>query len=208
MQHTFPFTSVCTWARARCGGLGVTSYVFLSNPGELFILKCGVWHPASFELRELTDDESSLTSRPIADRRLRSAPPQRSMPSADESGLFAKVNKKGVLVIQIQYFHLSYQLWKNNNKNPLQLTEMMMMMNFPLSATVIKVIAMKMMAVKLIFSHGLSRGANGRTVLDPQDLGSQKPRRRQRPTPRGGRRLAEGGGCSAAWADGVRSGIV
>lgn len=82
------------------------------------------------------------------------------------------------------------------------------MMSFPLSTTTIKVILMKMMAVELIFSNSFSRGANGRTGLDPQDLGPHKTSRWQRPTSRGGRRLAEGGGRGAARADGVRSGIV
>lgn len=81
-------------------------------------------------------------------------------------------------------------------------------MNFPLSSTVIKVVLMKMMAVELIFSGGVSGGANGRTGPDPRDLGPHKTGRWQRPASRGGRRLAEGGGCGAAGADGGRSGIV
>lgn len=73
-----------------------------------------------------------------------------------------------------------------------------MMMNVPLSTTAIKVILMKMMAVELIFSDSFSGGANGRTGLDPQNLGPYKTSRWQRPMSRGGRRLAEGGGCGAA----------
>lgn len=79
-----------------------------------------------------------------------------------------------------------------------------MMLNFPLSPRVVKVIVRKMMPVELIFSKSFS----GRTGLDPQELGSYKTSRRQRPASRGGRGLAEGGGCGAARADGVRSGMV
>lgn len=83
-----------------------------------------------------------------------------------------------------------------------------MMVHLPLGSAAVKMMLMKRMAGELIFRAGFSRGANGRTGLQPQDLGPYKSGGWQRPAPRGGRRLAEGGGCGAARADGVRSGTV
>lgn len=83
-----------------------------------------------------------------------------------------------------------------------------MMLNVPVRTTAIKVIQMKRMRVELILADGLGRAAKGRTGLDPQGLGPWITSRWQRPTSRGGGGLAEGGGCGAARADGMRSGVV
>lgn len=83
-----------------------------------------------------------------------------------------------------------------------------MMMNVPLSTTVIKVIQMKRMRVELILADGPGRGAKGSTGLDRQGLGPWITSRWQRATSRGGGGLAEGGGCGAARADGMWSGVV
>lgn len=91
----------------------MTSDFLLSSPGEPFILKRGVWQPArcGFELREVTDDESSTTSPATADRQLR--PPQSSTPSADELGLLAKAEK--TVTLFLQHFPTQWSVMENNN---------------------------------------------------------------------------------------------
>lgn len=94
---------VCTSASARCGSLGTMSGFFRLRSGELFTLKRGVWHPAScvgFELRELMDDSSSVSS-PLS---LWSVLPKWSMRSEDGSVLLAILEPENVTFFNS--FHL------------------------------------------------------------------------------------------------------
>lgn len=84
----------------------------------------------------------------------------------------------------------------------------MMMMSSPLMVKVIQVILVKVKTAELVFGDSFRGGANGLTGFRPRRMDPWITSRGQRATSRGGRGLAEGGGCGAARADGVGSGVV
>ena len=117
---SYCYTFTCTWALARCGGLGETPGFFLLTAGEPFVLKLKVRNSGGrdFELWDTTEEESSTSSPPMADRQLRSELLNRLMHSPDDSVLSteaetmkAEVGRYLTLTIFIQ-LHFSKRIQK------------------------------------------------------------------------------------------------
>lgn len=115
------YSFTCSWALARCGGLGATPGFFLVIAGELSPLRLGVRQSCGWctELWDTTEEESSTTSASMADTQLQSELLKTLMCSPDDEVLSTEAETGTGRNNQIMFIHLdSYWAKKSTSNRP------------------------------------------------------------------------------------------